>query len=58
MMINRLVHQAAALGLAAVFTFSILGSIDMLATQPAAQGVMAAETAASQVAQSAADRPV
>ena len=52
-MIKRIVHQATAFGLAAVFTISILSSINLLAVQPSEQGVMAAERAASQVAQSA-----
>lgn len=51
-MIKRAVHQATAFGLAAVFTASILSSINMLAVQPAEQAVMAADKAASQVAQS------
>ena len=51
-MIKRIVHQATAFGLAAVFTISILSSINMLAVQPGEPGVMAAEQAASQVAQS------
>ena len=50
---NRIVHQATAFGLAAVFTLGILSSINMLATEPVADSVMAAEKAASQVAQSA-----
>ena len=52
-MIKRIVHQATAFGLAAVFTVSILSSINLLAVQPSEPGVMAAERAASQVAQSA-----
>lgn len=52
-MIHRIAHQIAAFGLAAVFTISILSSINMLAVQPSEQGVMAAEQTASQVAQSA-----
>ena len=49
-MSKRIVQQATALSLAAVFTISILGSINMLAMQPAQDSVMAAERAASQVA--------
>lgn len=52
-MIKRIAHQVTAFGLAAVFTISILSSINMLAVQPSEPGVMAAERAASQVAQSA-----
>ncbi|HLL10147.1 MAG TPA: hypothetical protein VK570_03760 [Rubrivivax sp.] len=51
-MSKRIVHQATAFSLAAIFTFSILGSINMLAVQPGEHSVMAAERAASQVAQS------
>ena len=51
-MIQRIAHQVTAFGLAAVFTISILSSINMLAVQPSEQGLMAAEQAASQVAQS------
>lgn len=58
MMTNRIVHQAAAFGLAVVFAFGILGSINMLAIQPVGQGVLAAERAASQVAQGRARAPV
>ena len=50
MLIKRIVHQATAFGLAAVFTFGILGSINMLATQPVDAELMAARAAASQVA--------
>jgi hypothetical protein len=42
-------HQLSALALSAVFTLSILSSIDMLANKPAQEGVMAASPAASQV---------
>ena len=52
-MIKRIVHQATAFGLASVFTISILSSIHLLAVQPGEPGVMAAERAASQVAQTA-----
>ena len=51
-MTNRIAQQATALSLAAVLTISILGSINILAVQPAEQSVMAAERAASQVAAS------
>ena len=46
-MINRIAHQATAFGLAAVLTFGILASINVLATQPAEQGLMAAAATAS-----------
>ena len=51
-MSNRIAQQATALSLAAVFTITILGSINTLAVQPAEHGVHAAERAASQVAAS------
>jgi hypothetical protein len=42
-------HQALALGLAALLTVSVLGSLDHLATRPAQNELLAASTAASQV---------
>lgn len=42
-------HQLGALAMSALFTMSILSSIDMLATKPAQEGLMAASPAASQV---------
>ena len=49
---NRIAHQASAIALAASFTFGILASINMLAVQPVEQSLLAAERAASQVAES------
>lgn len=54
MMSHRVVHQATAFGLAAVFTFSILGSIDLLAARHGEAGATAAAKAAAQVAQTTA----
>lgn len=42
-------HQLSALALSAVFTIGILSSINLLATQPAQEGLLAAQPAASQV---------
>jgi hypothetical protein len=42
-------RQAFALGLAALLTFSVLGALDLLATQPAQEPLLAASPAASQV---------
>ena len=47
MKLQRLVHQLVSFGLAAVFTFGILGSIDLLATYPAEPALMAADHNAS-----------
>jgi hypothetical protein len=49
--VARIVRQAASFGLAAVFTIAMLGSIDLLAVQPAADQALVA-TAASAPAQS------
>lgn len=44
--LQRIAHQVTALGLAAVFTLSILGSIDLLAVQPAEHALLAAAASA------------
>jgi hypothetical protein len=44
MMFNRLVHQATAFSLSALFTVAILGSINLLASPPAEHRLMAATT--------------
>lgn len=45
-MFKRIVHQATAFGLASLFTLGILSSINLLASEPAAHGLMATTTAA------------
>lgn len=49
-MINRLVHQVVAFGLATVFTVGVFGSINLLATHPADAQIMAAHVDAKHAA--------
>ena len=44
--LQRLARQATAFGLAAVVTLSILGSIDLLAVQPAGAALIAGASSA------------